>query len=182
MRRILFIRKENRMAEIKSTLDLIMERTKNLVLTEEEKRDIQGRERQARIRGWVQRYSDGSLTGDDIREYLAKEEGTAASGMAALLREECLTQVDPEGDNGKIFSLLQTALAINTTPVEDLIADFHAEAQRLKIDSGRKALAVLYTRGINGSAIVPNPSLDPEWRRDLESAREQFQERLHRLK
>jgi len=169
------------MAEIKSTLDLIMERTKDLVLTEEEKRDIQTQERQARVRGWVQRYRDGSLTGDDIKEYLANE-GAAASEAAALLREECLTQVDPEGDNGKIFSLLQTALAINTTPVEDLIADFHAEAQRLKIDSGRKALAVLYTRGINGSAIVPNPSLDPEWRRDLESAREQFQERLHRLK
>ena len=147
------------MAEIKSTLDLIMERTKDLVLTEEEKRDIQTQERQARVRGWVQRYRDGSLTGDDIKEYLANE-GAAASEAAALLREECLTHVDPEEDNGKIFSLLQTALAINTAPFEDLTADFHAEVQRLKIDSGHKALAVLYAQGINGSAVVPNPNLD----------------------
>ncbi|MDI9570321.1 MAG: hypothetical protein QM278_06330 [Pseudomonadota bacterium] len=169
------------MAEIKSTLDLIMERTKDLVLTEDERKEIRTRERQARVKGWVRRRRDGSLTDDDIRKYLA-DEGTAASETAALLREECLAHVDPGGDNGRILSLLQTALGMDTAPVEELTAAFHGELERLRIDSDRTARAVLQERGIGGSAVVPNPNLDPEWGRGLERARRRFQERLYRLR
>ena len=60
------------MAEIKSTLDLIMERTKNLTLTKEEKKAIHTKEVKCRVRGWFQRYGDGSLTIRDIKEYMEK--------------------------------------------------------------------------------------------------------------
>ena len=41
------------MAEIKSTMDLIMERTKNLTMTDEEKKKLQLDELRGKVRGWV---------------------------------------------------------------------------------------------------------------------------------
>lgn len=169
------------MAEIKSTLDLIMERTKDLTLTAEEKKTIQTKEIKDRMRGWLQRYRDGSVTGTEIKEYLELE-GSSSPEAAALLRDECLAQVNPEEDNGKIFSLLQTVLAMDTGPLERLVTDFHEARQRLLTIAAGEALAFLHSRGICGDAVVPNPSLSPGWHRGLEAARQNFQESLRRLK
>jgi hypothetical protein len=46
------------MAEIKSTLDLVMEKTKNLNLSNAEKQDQKNKEMESRLRGLVQKYQD----------------------------------------------------------------------------------------------------------------------------
>jgi hypothetical protein len=56
------------MAEIKSTIDLIMERTKNLSASPQEREAYQRREREKQIRGLGQRLLDYSLTLDDIKD------------------------------------------------------------------------------------------------------------------
>ncbi len=66
------------MAEIKSTIDLIMERTKNLSASPQEREDYQRREREKHIRGLVLRLLDDSLTLDDIKDELAKEKRRTA--------------------------------------------------------------------------------------------------------
>ncbi len=48
------------MAEIKSTIDLIMERTRNLTMTEEEKEELRNKELTEKAKGWVVRYLDES--------------------------------------------------------------------------------------------------------------------------
>ncbi len=50
------------MAEIKSTLDLIMERTKNFTLTNEGKRVLQTKELEGKVNGWVQKCMDGKTS------------------------------------------------------------------------------------------------------------------------
>ena len=56
------------MAEIKSTLDLVLERTKNLTLTEEEKKSLQRKELEGKIRGWGQKYLDGLMRLSAVNE------------------------------------------------------------------------------------------------------------------
>ncbi len=49
------------MAEIKSTLDLVMEKTRNLRFSSQEKREIQMEEARRAFNGLLQKYLDGQL-------------------------------------------------------------------------------------------------------------------------
>jgi hypothetical protein len=66
------------MGEIKSTLDLVMEKTKNLNLSNAEKEQQKNKEIKNRLRGLVQKFQDNILDTDNLRsEYqkLKKEYG-----------------------------------------------------------------------------------------------------------
>lgn len=166
------------MAEIKSTLDLIMERTKNLTLTEEEKEAIRTREGKAKVRGWFQRYSDRSLTIRDLKEYM-EQERVGSPEAATLMREECLAHVDPEGDNQKIFQIMEEVLEIDPGPFQGLVDHFQEELGQLRSGATRDALATLHAQGVCGTAVIPNLNLSPAWNANLESARKQFRKDLY---
>lgn len=169
------------MAEIKSTLDLIMERTKNLTLTEEEKKAIQAKEVKSRIKGWLQRYMDGALTIRDMKENVERELA-AFPDAAALLREECLAHLEPETDNEKLFQLLGEVLGIDTAPFRRLIDDFREEMILRRTEAARDALDVLHSQGIGGTAVIPNLNLNPAWNTHLERGREEFRTKLYLLR
>ena len=65
------------MAEIKSTIDLIMERTKSLSASPEERESYQRQEREKRLRGLVQRLLDDNITLDGVRTSWPKRRKTA---------------------------------------------------------------------------------------------------------
>ena len=50
------------MAEIKSTLDLVLEKTRDMTLSSDEKQQQQREAIETRFRGLLQKYIDGSLT------------------------------------------------------------------------------------------------------------------------
>jgi hypothetical protein len=166
------------MAEIKSTLDIIMERTKNLTLTAEEKRAIRTKEVKSRVRGWFQRYSDGILIIRDLKENMEQERATFPEA-ASLLREECLAHVEPEADNQKIFQMMGEILGIDTAPFQRLVDDFHEETLQHRVGATRDSLDVLRAQGISGTAVIPNLNLSPVWNAHLESTREQFRNKLY---
>ena len=49
------------MGEIKSTLDIIMEKTKGLTMTEEEKTEYRQQELTGKVRGLIQKFLEGVL-------------------------------------------------------------------------------------------------------------------------
>jgi hypothetical protein len=169
------------MAEIKSTLDLIMERTKNLTLTEEEKKSIRTREVKSKVRGWFQRFCDGTLTIWELKENMDAERA-ALPEAAAWLQEECLARLDPEGNNEKLFQMLGEILAIDALPFQRLIADFHKEMEQHRSETSREALEFLHGQGIGGTAVVPNMNLIPAWTTYIESARNEFRHKLYLVK
>jgi hypothetical protein len=174
-------KQETNMAEIKSTLDLIMERTKNLTLTEEEKKAIRVKEVKGSIRVWCQRYRDGALTIRNLKENMAGERA-AFPAAAALVREECLAHLEPEGDNGKLFQVMEEILGIDTAPFQRLIDDCIKEISAHRGEATRSALAVLQAQGISGTAVLPNLNLSPAWNTRLESVRAQCRQRLYLVK
>lgn len=169
------------MAEIKSTLDIIMERTKNLTLTEEEKKAIRAKEVKSRIKGWLQRYMDGALPIRDMKENVEWERA-AFPEAAALLREECLALLEPEADNEKLFQLMGEVLGIDPAPFRSLIDDFREDMSRRRTEAARDALGVLHSQGIGGTAAIPNLNLNPAWNTNLELGREEFRTKLYLLR
>ena len=149
------------MGEIRSTLDLIMERTKNLSLTQEEKQKIKQQEWLGKARGWVQKYLDGVVDLEELKAAIATLDDAEAAG--SLLRRELIEAVDPEGDNAKRWEALETLWGLSPEPFLRIIEGFRTGVT----EAGVRRAGVLRTRlaekGISGTAVVPNLNRDPEW-------------------
>ena len=59
------------MGEIRSTLDIIMEKTKGLSMSEEEKKAFKKQETAGKIRGLIQKYLDGTVAMDKLKVEIA---------------------------------------------------------------------------------------------------------------
>ena len=165
------------MAEIKSTLDLIMEKTRGLTLSEDEKKALRRGELSKRVKGWVQRYLDDAMTLADLRRefnHLSKDDPASARG---LLKEELLACLHPEGDNRKILRAMEEVLGLGTEPVRAEIDEFLG-----KVIAGRMARMKgleesLARQGISGSAVLPNVALDAGWEAFYRERLEEFRRR-----
>jgi hypothetical protein len=174
MERAMSLKRKKAMAEIKSTLDLVLERTKNLTLTEEEKASIQRKELEGKIRGWGQKYLDGLMDLGAVRTALALIQENRRNSGREILKAFILENLDIQGDTGKLFDLLEGILKENRAPYLTAIQNFHQA-----LAAGRSRFleilgAVLADRGISGSAVTPNFAKDKAWKLFLEKALEEF--------
>jgi len=153
------------MTEIKSTLDLILEKTKHLTLSEEEKAELRLKEINGKIMGWIQKYRDTTIKLDSLRSELDLAEKEYGPGnVKNLLKKVLVRSVEPEQDNTPLFDLLEQLIEENTDILYRLLDTFYR-----KCDEGKRRLAdkinhALVEKGISGSAIVPNPVKDEEWK------------------
>jgi hypothetical protein len=161
------------MAEIKSTIDLIMERTKNLSASPQEREAYQRREREKHIGGLVQRLLDYSLTLDGIKDELAKEKknGQEAEVMA-FLKKTLASHVDPEADNERLFRIVNELAGTPEDRLHETLLAFQAESFGWKTGLLERQKKELEAKGVSGSAVVPNPEADPLWKARMEEAQE----------
>jgi hypothetical protein len=153
------------MAEIKSTIDLIMERTKSLSASPEERESYQRQEREKRLRGIVQRLLDDNLSLDGARDELVKERkiGSAAE-VTGVLKNALAGHVDPEADNERLFRLVNELVGTSPERLLETLAACREEATSRKAVLAERQKKDLESKGITGPAVLPNPEADPQWK------------------
>lgn len=165
------------MAEIKSTLDLVLERTKNLTMTAEEKEDLHRRELEGTLRGWVHKFMEGLLNIKTLKSEIEKASPGFDEVSRKILKGLLLEHLDPEGDNKKVLQALKEILGLKkeayAAAAEDGRKRLAAEKSRL-LETMRKRLA---DREISGSAVTPNLSKEEAWDRLRREALAAFHKR-----
>jgi len=152
------------MAEIKSTIDLIMERTKNLSASPEEREAWHRQEREKHIRSLIQRLLDDSLTLDDVKDELEKEKkGGRAAEVLEHLKNALAFHVDPDSDNERLFRIANELAGTPEKLLQDTLRSCQAECLARKTALMERQRGELETQGITGSAVLPNPEADPQW-------------------
>lgn len=165
------------MAEIKSTLDIIMEKAKKISVTDEEKKAFKRRELEGRIKGLIQKYLDGFLDLNRLRMESASLGEGAQEEIAEGMRAEALKRIKPGAQNEALLEILSLA-GMDKRPVEMLLKDFEERLRRQRATCEKTALERLRERGISGSAVLPNLEGDEDWLRALSEAERDFQEKL----
>ncbi len=150
------------MGEIRSTLDIIMEKTEGLTMTAEERKAIQRNEIGGKIRGLFQRYLDGALDLEKVLSEIMAMEGEGKGMALESLKEEC-RHLDPDGDASPYLKTLEMVLKVNTGPVRRVLSAYHEEMDQRKRSWEARALERLRSMDISGSALVPNLRADPAW-------------------
>jgi hypothetical protein len=169
------------MGEIKSTWELVMERTRHLSLTPDEKSAQQTAEVQKRLRGLIHKYMDGALTLDELKAEWATLAGSQADDR--LLREGLMDHLVLGQANRPLLVALDRLCGVATSALADLFENY-AETLNVAAAERRRTLAteLARRRGFSGSALVPNLEADAEWLRREAEIRQSFSERLARAK
>ena len=170
------------MGEIKSTLDLVLEKTKGLTFSTEEKEEHKQKEIENRIKGMVQKYQDGILSFDRLKiDYTGLKRDFGISHDNTLITE-IARRLEPTRDNRQLLELMRDCCSIEPAEFENIIEDFrkaHLAAEKNGMERLKDLLAQQH--GISGSAVIPNLDSDEQWRREISEMRAGFEERLNQM-
>jgi hypothetical protein len=172
-------RKET-MGEIKSTMDLVLEKTKHLKLTEDEKRQQQSKDINQKLNALIQKFQDQRASRETfLAEYAALQEEFKITNHH-LLVQTVIDHIDPDVDNQALLSILQEFSQSGVDAVLNCINEYNAEADDALARRSEKIKAQLQKdHQISGSAVVPNLENDEGWQKEREKIRAKFDERLN---
>jgi hypothetical protein len=168
------------MAKIKSTLDLVMERTKNLAMSREDREALQRKEWEDKARGWAQMLIDQKITIDELMKYFTVE-SSRYSALADILHAELTRHMDPDADNSIILKALTEVLGLEVKPFTDSFNDYHARYELYRQEHQGRLLSELKARGISGTALVPNMDHDEVWLAFVKGLKDRFRQKIQAL-
>ncbi len=171
------------MGEIKSTLDLVMEKTRHLTLSQEEKDAQKKVEVHKRLKGLVQKYQENLLRKDRLEKELDILKKTYAMNVDQILLNLLLSSLEPGRHYKMYIELLNEICGLNVSGLEKIFQDFKGTVKsatekrvnEIKADLEKK-------RFISGAAVVPNLERDREWLSMLGDVKRGFDQILDREK
>ena len=167
------------MAEIKSTLDIVMEKTKHLSLSKEEKDAQKVEEIRKTVKGMIQKFKDQVLRKDPFHKQLETLENTYNLKIRHILKTEILDEIDLGLDNTSMVVLLSEICGENVSRIESILKDYDLKVAASSDKRAEKIKASLSdTYFISGTAVVPNLENDNNWVEDLQGTKEAFQKDL----
>ncbi len=162
------------MGEIRSTLDIIMEKARGVKVTDEDKAAFMRREVEGKIRGIIQRHLNGVIDTERLQSEIESLGADRHEIAVAALRRECLERMVLDGDNRPLLDILAHIAGFDTRPVEELFLRYRKDLEAKRVDREAVLREQLTHQGISGSAVVPNLMADPQWIRDAAEASERF--------
>jgi hypothetical protein len=171
------------MAEIKSTLDIIMEKAKKFSVTEEEKKGFKRQELEGKIKGLVQKALDGILDSKRFQVEVGALQAKEKELVDRILKEEVVARIELGANSEALLKLLEKIAGPASAAIREVLAEFEKKAEKQRESCRRTLVENLREKGISGSALLPNLDADPEWIRARSEAKGQLQEEIReRLK
>jgi hypothetical protein len=171
------------MGEIKSTLELVMERTSHLSLSKEEKVQQQRADFEKRLEGLLNKYAEAALSTDDFFDRIAKLQVEMKISDRQFILGAIFTRIIPENDNERWLKILENLVPDLIDSIRDILVDYHKQQVDLIQSSKKQLLNQLAQRhGIGGSAVIPNPEKDIGYLENLATIRRETQTRIETMK
>jgi len=163
------------MAEIKSTLDLVMERTKHLSLSKAEKNEQQQIEFGKKISGILQKYIDKVIGKKEFKKQSNALKKEYDINDDKIIIKEISDRLMLDNGNSDLFLLLREEFNINISSVEKIIDDYKNEIEAYTKNTINELNENLYKNHfISGNAILPNLKSSPQWESSIYKINEKY--------
>jgi hypothetical protein len=172
-----------KMAEIKSTLDLVMERTRHLKLNDQERRQQQEDEFKGRLAGIYQKIEDGLLLVDEGIQAISALKAAFTAVDSDRFSHQVLASLSLERNNADLMAVIATVLGVDLAPVKQLLENYRQAQDQARVLRSERNRSEITTRfGISGSAVVPNLDADELWHNERQQIASRFAQRLEDCK
>ena len=172
------------MAEIKSAVELAMERTKGLRLSQEEMNQLKEEEMKSKAQGLVNRFLEVDFHLKEVKKELLKFTPDERKELEKLMRQYLAETIQLDRDNDLIFQgveiLRKESKGLNSQ-IRQLIEKYRRQKEKAYEETEKILLAHWAKQGISGSAVQAKAEGSPEWEKALSRFKPAFEEQLRVL-
>ena len=172
------------MAEIKSAVELAMEKTKDLHLSRAEIQRFKEEELKSKAQGLVNRFLEVDFHLKEVEKELSKFPPDERQHLENLMLQNFCLALNLEGNNELIFQgigALRKESKDLTRQIQQLIKKYSQQKAKAQGEIEKKLLAHLVKQGISGSAVRARVEGSSEWEKTLSIFKPAFEEKLRAL-
>ncbi len=174
------------MGEIKSTVELAMERTKHFAISEKEKEEMKQREVLQKATSLFHRYRGGHVSLNEILKEVERMERKTAVTVKEYLLSHWIDALSLDDDNERILkgveSLKEESIAEAKQRFHHLLSQYHREKEKIKEKTRVQLIEALKKGGIYGSAVEPNLDGSELWKQENKSLDQSYRMKLEEIK
>ncbi len=154
------------MAEIKSSIEIAMEKTKGLILSREEMQKIKDEELRTKAQSLVHRFLEVDFHLREVEKELAKLEADQKKILEKLIWELLIEAIDLDRNNDLILeglgSLRPGSISL-LKQIKTLLAEYQEKKKSVFAETTAVIMKNLEKKGISGTAIEPKVTESKEW-------------------
>ncbi len=174
------------MGEIKSSLELAMERTKKFVISEKEKEEIKQKEVLRKATSLFHRYREGHLSLNDILKEIEKMEKKTAITVKELLLSQWIDALSLGDDDERILKGIESLKGRNIDEIREefrnLLSHYQSEKEKVKEGVKVQFIEALKKDSIYGSAVEPKIGGSELWKKEKEKLDQSYKIKLEEIK
>ena len=174
------------MGEIKSTIELAMERTKKFALSDKEKEEMKQKEVLQKAGSLFHRYRDGHLSLNEVLKEVEKMEEKKATTVKKSLLSQWIDVLSLNDDHERTLKGIE---ALNRQSLDEVKRKFHrllsqyqGEKETLKEKTNLRLTEALKKEGIYGSAVEPRLEGSVSWEKENETLDHSHRKKLEEIK
>ena len=174
------------MGEIKSALELAMERSKKYAISDAEREKIKEKEVLQKAIGLFHRYKEGHVSLNEVTREIEKMDEKTREKVKGSLLSQWVDALWLDDDSKRFLDAIE---AIRGLGLDELKEQFERlfNAYHTEIDQARKRMSLqlgddLKNDGIYGDAVEPNVEGSNGWQNLLDTVNRSHQETLDEIK
>ncbi|MCJ7784137.1 MAG: hypothetical protein MUP41_09395, partial [Desulfobacterales bacterium] len=160
------------MGEIKSTLELAMERTKHFAISKKEKEEMKQKEVLQKATSLFHRYREGHLSLNEVLKEIERMERRTATTVKEYLLSHWIDALSLDDDDERILkgveSLEERRFAEVKQRFHHLLSQYQREKEKVKEEARVQFTEALRKDGIYGSAVEPKLEGGELWKKETE--------------
>jgi hypothetical protein len=174
------------MGEIKSTLELAMERTKKFAISEKEKEEIKQKEILQKATSLFHRYREGHLPLNEILKEIEKTERKTGKMVKESLLSQWIDDLSFDDDNERILKGIESLKGRNIDEIKQkfrhLFSQYQSEKEKGKEEARIQCIETLRKEGIYGNAVEPKLEGSEFWKKENEKLNQSYKIKLDEIK
>ncbi len=174
------------MAEIKSTLELALERTKKIAISDEERQEIKQKEVLEKVSVLSHRYREGTSPLHEILKEIEKMDERIRPWVKETLLHQWIEALSLNDEGGRLIkgieSLKQQTLDELKQGFDALLSLYREEMEGIKTKGRIQLLEVLRKEHISGSAVEPKLEGSELYKKESERLDQTYRTKLEELK
>jgi len=174
------------MGEIKSSIELAMERTKKFAISDKEKEEIKQREILQKATSLFHRYRKGHLPLNELLREIEKMDKRISTTVKESLLSQWIDALSLEDDDERILKGIESLKGRSVDEIKQkfyhLLAQYQSEKENVKEEVKVRFTEALKKDGICGSSVEPNLEGGELWKKEIEKLDHSYWMKLEEIK
>jgi hypothetical protein len=174
------------MAEIKSTLELALERTKRMAISDKEKEEIRQKRLLETATRFFHRYREGNAPLSELQKEIEKMDKKTSAAVKEFLLSQWIDALSLKDEDEQLIKgvewLKNGQLKEILERFRHLSSQYREEMDKIMQQVRSRMEEALKREGIAGSAVEPNVEGNPLWKEAVEKLDHLYGEKLNGIR